>query len=84
MHIYIYIYIGMPFKAQSGPAGCRGLSQHSQRLTVPVEGGYSSGVAMGSSKSDFPWQRPGSTLLPMVLSGSDSAQKGMSISQTFS
>ena len=66
MYIYIYTYAGMPFRAWSGRAGGRGLHRHSQSLTVPVEVGNFPGAAVGSPKSDFPWQRRGGTHLPLA------------------
>ena len=78
------MYTGMSFRALSGFAGGRGLPGHSQSLTVLVEVGHFPSAAVGRPKSDFPWQRPESTRLPLAQSGSDCAQKGTSIFESSS
>ena len=47
------------------------LFEHSQSLTVPVEGEYFRDTDAGSPICDFPQQRPGSTRLRLTQSGSD-------------
>ena len=74
----------MPFRAQSGPTGGSGLPGRSRSLIVSVEVGCFPAAAVENSKSEFPWQRPGSTHLPLVQSVSDCAQKCISISENFS
>ena len=71
MYVHIHMFTVMPFRAQSGAAGGRGLPGHSQSLTGPVEVGYFLGAAVGRPKLDFVWQRSGSTQFSLSQSGSD-------------
>ena len=74
-HVYIHVYTGTAFRAESGPARGIGLLQHSQSLTMPVEDRYFQETLMRSPIWDFPPQRPEHTHLPLAQSFSDCASE---------
>ena len=66
------VFVGFILKKTSGidlPAHERGGSPASQSLTAAVKGGYFPGAAAGSRIWDLPWQRQGSSHLPVAQPG---------------
>ena len=65
MYMYTCEYTAIPFRALSGPAGCRGLPRLSQSLTLPAEGRYFPGRCRG--KAVPRWSLGGLQMLPGML-----------------
>ena len=75
IHVYIHVYIQAHLSGRSRALqGAEDFRGRGRGLNVLVEVEYFLGAAMGSPKSDFPRQPPGSTHLPPAQSGSDCAQ----------